>query len=260
MRYALGVLIGALIPGIIFMGAAAIKIAGIGADAVVRAALWSVYTLWFLLSIVVSATIPIIVYFAKKDLFREFLIYEAGGFGFFSPLWLFFATEISGNSWTSLFIYGITQGLIGPGPEGNLVGIDISNSFLIPILILSMILGIIFLNPSFVAKHSQPSELPELTALKKTSAPTEEEEMEAEMPDVAPPVTTVDSVSNLRDILIELGTTDPIINLILNAGIGTTTEFVATSPDQLANLTGIDKRAAETLLISVQKKLWFSDI
>jgi hypothetical protein len=260
MKYAHGIILGALIPGIIFLGAAAIKIAGIGASAPLLAQLWDLYVIWFLTSVLIALALPVLVYFAKRSSSREFLIYEAGGFCFFSPLWLFFATEISGESWTDLLYDGITDGLIGPGQNGTIVGIYISNVILVPFLILSMILGIIFLRPSFVKKHSAPRELPELTALKESTTESEEEMIEKEMPDVTPPSTTVDSVSALREVLIELGTSDPVINLILNSGIGTVTDFVSTSPDQLASITGLDKRAAEGLLISVQKKLWFSDI
>jgi hypothetical protein len=150
--------------------------------------------------------------------------------------------------------------LVGPGPSGTIVGIDVSNIFLVPFLILSFLLGLILLQPSFIAKHSGTREIPELTALKKSTVDSIEEPIEAEMPGVVAPKTTVDSVATLREVLIEVGTSDPIINLILNSGIGTTTELVATSPDQLANIAGIDRYAAESLLISVQKKLWFSDI
>ena len=261
MRYAHGIISGAIIPGIIFMGAAVIKIAGIGADAQTVDALWDVYVVWFLISIIFPIGLLTMIRFARKDLFKEVLIFVAGGFFFFSPLWLFFATEISGDSWTSLLLNGITRGLIGFGPSNaTIVGIDISNVFLVPFLILSTILGVALLNPSFVAKHTGPVELPELTALKETAEGSEEDSIEAEMPDVTPPTTTVDSVAALRDVLIELGTTDPVINLILNSGIGTITDLVATSPDQLSNLSGLDRRAAESLLISVQKRLYFSDI
>lgn len=260
MRYAHGIIFGAIIPGIIFLGAAAIKIAGIGADAPTLEALWDIYVLWFFISIIVPISIPIIIRFTRKEAFKEVLIFEAGGFGLFSPLWLFFATEISGDSWTSLLLNGITSGLVGPGPSGTIIRIDISNTVLIPFLALSFILGIIFLNPSFVAKHTGPVELPELKALKESAVEQEEIAIESEMPDIVPPTTTVDSVAALRDVLIELGTTDSAINLILNSGIGTITDLVATSPDQLSNLSGLDRRAAENLLISVQKRLWFSDI
>ena len=80
------------------------------------------------------------------------------------------------------------------------------------------------------------------------------------MPDVKPPTPTADSVAMLREALIENGTTDPVINLILNSGIGSIDDLVATSADQLANLTGMGKREAEALLMSVQKKAWFGDI
>jgi hypothetical protein len=256
MRYAHGIIVGATIPGVIFLGAAAIKIAGI----IASAPTWDIYVVWFFISIVLAISLPLIIYFARRSFFREFLLYEAGGFFLFAPLWLFFATEISGDSWTDLLLYGIKDGLVGPGTGGTLVGIDVSNTILVPFLILSVILGVIFLRPSFIERHAAPSELPELTALKETTSGSEDDAMAVEMPDVVPPATTVDSVASLREVLIDLSISDPIINLILNAGIGTTTELVATSPDQLANIAGLDRRAAENLLIAVQKKLWFSDL
>ncbi|MFX1560917.1 MAG: hypothetical protein ACFFBL_10055, partial [Promethearchaeota archaeon] len=93
MRYALGITIGALLPFVIFLGAAIIKILAIP---------WEVYAIWFLISIAIGAVPPILVYFARKEAIREFLIFEAGGFGLFSPLWLVLFTDLSGDSWFTL--------------------------------------------------------------------------------------------------------------------------------------------------------------
>jgi len=260
VRYAHGVLMGAVLPGVIFLVAAAIKITGIGADATVVAALWQIYKIWFVASIALAVLPLVIIYFVRKDMFKEFLIFEAGGFGFFSPLWLFIATEISGDSWYSILFDGITDGLIGFSPGGTIVGIDISNLFLIPFLGVSFVVGVILLSPSFIAKYGFTGELPELTELKETTETKEEGPIDAEMPEVTAPPPTADSVAQLRDVLMEQGTTDPLINLILNSGIGSTNDLASTSADQLSNLTGMDKRQAEELLKAVQKKLWFSDI
>jgi hypothetical protein len=260
MKYAHGITLGAFLPGGIFIGAAAIKIARDEADVLLQEALWDLYVIWFLVSITLVIILPVIIRFANRSSFREFLIYEAGGLFFFSPLWLFFATEISGTSWTDLLIHGISDGLIGPGSNGSIVGIDISNVVLVPFLLLSEILGLVLLRPSFIKNHSAPREITKPKIVEEPTSETEEEIIEKEMPGVAPPSTTVDSVAALREVLIELGTSDPVINLILNSGIGTVTDFVATSPDQLASISGLDRRAAEGLIISVQKKLWFSDI
>ncbi|MGY5871224.1 MAG: helix-hairpin-helix domain-containing protein [Candidatus Thorarchaeota archaeon] len=260
MRYAHGVLIGAILPGVIFLVTAAIRITGIGADEATLAALWQIYKIWFVVSIALAILPLLIIYLVRRDMFREFLIFEAGGFGFFAPLWIFIATDISGNPWYSILFDGIQDGLIGFGPGGTIIGIEISNIFLVPFLVFSFICGIIFLRPSFIAKWSYTGELPELVELKETTETKEESPMDTKMPDVVAPPTTADSIASLRDILIELGTTDPVINLILNSGIGTTTDLVATSADQLATITGMDKRQAEALLMAVQKKIWFSDI
>ena len=259
MRYAHGVLIGAVFPGVIFLVAAAINITGIGADAATLASLSQIYKIWFVASIALAIIPLVIIFVARRDMFKEFLIFEAGGFGFFSPIWIFIATDISGDPWYSILFNGITDGLIGPGPGGPIIGIDISNLFLIPFLLTSFIVGVIFLRPSFIAKYGYMGEIPELTELKETTE-TKEEGSTEEMPEVAAPPTTADSVAYLRDILIEQGTTDPMINLILNSGIGTTTDLAATSADQLVTLTGMDKHQAEELLMAVQKKVWFSGI
>jgi len=260
VRYAHGVLIGAVFPGVIFLVAAAINVLGIGADAAILESLKQIYALWFVASIALAIIPLVIIFIVRRDMFREFLIFETGGFGFFSPLWLFIATDITGDPWYSILFNGIAEGLIGPGPGGTIIGIDISNLFLIPFLLFSFVVGVIFLRPSFIAKYGHMGEIPELTELKDTTGSKEEGSTKTEMPEVVAPPTTADSVANLRDILIEQGTTDPMINLILNSGIGTTTDLAATSADQLVTLTGMDKRQAEELLMAVQKKVWFSGI
>lgn len=265
MRYAYGIILGAILPFVIFLGAAIIKILALS---------WDVYVLWFFLSIGMGVIPPILVYFARKDAVREFLIFEAGGFGLFSPLWIFIFTDLSGDSWTVLFLEGITGGLIGPGPAGTIVPMDISNVILIPILILCLLIGVIFLRPSFIAKHGVLGEMSELRELKESAEPVAEtttepseplevdgeDPIEQEMPEVTPPEASADTMADLRGLLTELGTPEPTINLIFNAGIATTTDLVATSPGQLATLTGIDKRTAEDLHMAVQKKVWFGGI
>lgn len=260
MRYANGILLGAVLPGAIFLVAAAINITGIGETDTVLQQLWGIYRIWFMVSIAIALLPPLAIFLTQREMFREFLIYEAGGFGFFSPLWLFFGAEISGHSWYSILTDGIQQGLIGFGLGGALVGIDISNVILTPFLLVSFVLGLILLRPSFIAKYGSTGELPELKTLKEDTEVKEESPLEKEMPDVKPPTPTADSVAMLREALIENGTTDPVINLILNSGIGSIDDLVATSADQLANLTGMGKREAEALLMSVQKKAWFGDI
>jgi len=140
MRYAYGILVGAVLPGAIFLVTAAIRITGIGASPEVMEQLWDIYTIWFLVSVAIAIVPLLVIYFTNREIFREFLIFEAGGFGFFSPLWIFIATEISGDPWYSILLYGVTDGLIGFGPSNELVGIDISNIFLIPFLALSSII------------------------------------------------------------------------------------------------------------------------
>ena len=86
------------------------------------------------------------------------------------------------------------------------------------------------------------------------------EPIESEMSGVAPPIASAASEDELRSLLTELGTPDTTISAILNAGIATVTDLVATSPDQLVAATGIDKKSAEDLHMLVQKKVWFGGI
>ncbi len=273
MRYAYGIFVGALLPFVMFLGAAIIKILAIP---------WEVYSVWFFVSVVIAILPPILVRAARKDAFREFLIFEAGGFGLFTPLWLIIFTDLSGDSWSILLTEGIVGGIPTPGLGGFLIPMGIDSVILIPLLILFLIVGVIFLRPSFIAKHGAIGEMAELRELKESTeltteptagppgVPTEvsaepvltdaKDPIESEMPEVAPPQATVDTMADLRGLLTELGTPEPTINLIFNAGIATTTDLVATSPEQLASQTGIDKRTAEDLHMAVQKKVWFGGI
>ncbi|MHA2223473.1 MAG: hypothetical protein ACXAAO_15640, partial [Candidatus Thorarchaeota archaeon] len=231
MRYAIGIIVGAVLPLIIFFGAAMIKVAGIP---------WDIYVIWFVISIGIAVVPPIVVYSGKRELFREFVIYEGGGFGVFTPIWMILFTDLAGESWTTLFTIGITDGLIAPGLGGTIVGIDVSNFFLIPFFIFSLIAGLFVLRPSFVQRYGL-GEMPELKVLKDDTTPPEDP-IEAEMPDVAPPEASAETIADLKTHLVELGVAEPTINQILESGISTTTDFVATSADHLVTLTGLDKR------------------
>ena len=260
MRYAHGIIIGATLPGVIFMVAAAIKITGLTADAAGHIILWEIYTLWFVTSIALSLILPLIIFFLRRDVYRQFLIFEAGGFGLFGPLWLFFFTDISGDPWYSILINGINDGLIGFSPSGTVEGIAIGSSILIPFLFASIVFGLIFLRPSFILKHGSNEKATKPTTGEKPSEASDEESLDVDMPDVSAPTPTVDSVTNLREALIDLNIQEPTINLILNAGIGTITDLVATSAEQLSAISKLDKHEAENLLIAIQKKQWFSSI
>jgi hypothetical protein len=281
MRYAYGVILGAILPLVIFLGAAVIKILALS---------WDVYVLWFLLSIVISLIPPILVVIVRRDLIRELLIFETGGFGLFSPLWIFLFTDITGDSVMDLLTDGIYGGLIGPGFGNTIIPLDILYPLNLIIFALCIVVGIIFLRPSFIAKYSVKGEISELRELKEsaepkappsagppgapaagppgapTAGPPEvlvadgEDPIEKEMPEVAPPQANADTMADLRGLLTELGTPEPTINLIFNSGIATTTDLVATSPEQLSSITGIDKRTAEDLHMAVQKKVWFEGI
>ncbi len=270
MRYALGILYGAIITGIIFLGSAAIRLAGNGiTDQAELDALWGLFQIWIAVSILIIIAPVIIVYFVKRDMFKEFLLFEVGGLALFTPMWLLFATEVAGRSIVELFTVGIESGLVWFGPDGSLIGGHIPPFLLIPLLGLMILTGIIILRPSFLAKHTGLSEPGALKALKDDVSPSVAkgagpppgaEPIETEMPGVAPPIASAASENELRSLLTELETPDTTISAILNAGIATVTDLVATSPDQLVAATGIDKKSAEDLHMLVQKKVWFGGI
>ncbi len=262
MRYGFGVFIGALLPGIIFIGSIIPKVTG---D-------WSLYVTWFFISLGIALIPPLIVYARRRDQFREFIIFETGGFALFSPLWLFLATDLSGDSWTDLIFEGIVNGLLAPGPGGTLIGLDIDSILFVPLLIVMVITGLVLLRPSFIADHSG-------VAVRKPTAPTTpdapapsegppgaeippmtEDPLEQELPGVKPPASDETSKVELRSLLMELGIPDPTITAIFNAGYANVTDIVATSAEQLALTTGLDKATAENLHMAVQKKVWFGGI
>ena len=263
MRYDYGIIIGAILPFVIFLGSAIILFLSLT---------WAVFTMWFIVSLAIGIIPPILVFFANRETFREFLLFEAGGFGFFSPIWIVFFADLTGTPWITLFTEGVTDAIPTLGLGSSILGVNISGSIMIMIIVACLLLGVAFLRPSFIEAHRVSGEITELRDLKKSAEPTkeppsepetiemEEDPISRDLPEVTPPQASVDTMADLRELLVELGTPEPTINLIFNSGIATTTDLVATSPDQLASLTGIDKRTAEDLHMAVQKKVWFGGI
>jgi hypothetical protein len=261
MRYGFGVFIGALLPGIIFIGSIFPKVAG---D-------WSMYVYWFFISLGIALIPPLFVYARRRGTFREFIIFEAGGFGLFSPFWLFLATDLSGESWTNLIFNGIENGLLAPGPEGTLIGLNIPPYLFVPLLIAMLITGLVILRPSFIEEHggapvrkvttpAEPTPSGPPGAPPGAETPMTEDPLEQELPGVKPPASDETSKVELRSLLMELGIPDPTITAIFNAGYANVTDIVATSAEQLALTTGLDKATAENLHMAVQKKVWFGGI
>jgi len=260
MRYAFGILFGATLTAIIFAEFAAIKVAGFGvSDPNLLASLWGLYLVWVAVSVILILAPPIVVVIANREMLRELLLYEAGGLALFTPIWFSIATEVSGGSWIGTLLNGIEDGIPVVGEGWRIVGADVGPMILIPSFLVLLIIGIVFLRPSFLKKATSPPEPRELTALKERPV-SETEAIEAEMPGVAPPVPDEKSVSELKSLLTQIGTPDAVVKAILDAGIATVTDLVATSPDQLVSMTGIDRRTAENLQTAAQKKVWFGGI
>ncbi len=248
---------GFIIPGIIFIGTAIIRLSALGiTDSIVLAEIWNTYVIWTFISVAIIM-IPLIVgYIRYRKSFREIFLFESGGVFFFSPLWFFFATEITGESFIDTLINGVDNAIAFPGPNGALIGTNIGPVFLAPILIAGMIFGLILLRPSFISK--EPATSAPTKAATPKPIPTHEDE--DEMPDVAPPVADSGSIDELRKLLSGLSVPPTLIEALINAGYATITDLISTSPEKLAKEAGIGLKMAQDIHLSVQKKIWFGGI
>ncbi len=267
MRYGLGVFLGALLPGIAFIGGLFIKLAGTGVtDQATLASLFDLYLLWFFVSVLVGF-VPLVVTYAKwRESVREMLLYQIGGYALFTPIWLFIATDFSGDSFIELFFVGLQNAVPSPGPGGTIIGVNVPPFLFVPIVILLLIMGTVILRPSFIEARIRPGAAPAkpeaVAAPKVPTAPAvaAEDPLEAELPGVAPPQASPSTVNELRVLLTELGTPEATITAILSAGFQTVTDVVSTSSEQLALATGLDKATADNLHMAIQKKVWFGGI
>ncbi|UCE09185.1 MAG: helix-hairpin-helix domain-containing protein [Candidatus Thorarchaeota archaeon] len=261
MRYALGVLVGALIPGIVLIGVAFINILGVGVtDPAVLQSLWSVFLTWVVISFIIFLAPLVVARYSSRLNFREIALFEIGGIAFFGPIWFAVVAEITGNSIMDILLNGVENALPAPDEFGRIVGVSIGPFMLIPILGLMLLVGLILLRPSFIERSLEPPTPSELAALTETAPSPARDTVEAEMPDVARPIADESTKRQLETLLTELGTPPETISAIVGAGFATVTDFVATSPDQIAIATGMDKKTAEDLHVAVQKKVWFGGI
>ncbi|MCF2136262.1 MAG: helix-hairpin-helix domain-containing protein [Candidatus Thorarchaeota archaeon] len=264
MRYAYGIIFGALLPGIIFVGSAFIKLAGFGiTDPTILQTIWNMYLIWFAVSIILIVLPLIISYIQFRTEFREIIAFEFGGLLFFTPFWFIFATDISGDYWVDVLINGIENGLPTFGYGGAIQGTNIGPIVIIPSMIIFIVLGLYVLRPSFVSAFASGTMSISFSLggfLPSGSAPTEGEEGAAPAATGAPAAISGDSVEELKSLLTELGVAPAMIDSLINAGIATTTDLVSTSPEQIAQITGMGLAAAENLNAQVQKKMWFEGI
>jgi hypothetical protein len=270
LRYAYGVFLGFIIPGIIFMGAAAIRIMHFGlpeGDITVYGPLF----LWTLVAFAILLIPLLLIRFLRKSFFHEYLVYELGGFALFSPFWIALGAEVSGDSWVNLYIEGLVGAVPFPGGPTSIDWIDIGAFLYIPITVGLILIGLFLLRPSHVKDVIKYAKIgkPEITGAEKVptrvaeapSTPTPSPEpAEEEIMDVEPPPVTLSNIDELKSILLKLNTPEPTITAILDAGYASTTDLVATTPEQLASVTGLDKIAAADLQMQVQKILFYGDL
>ena len=261
MRYGYGVLIGATLSGIGFLGSTIIQLMALGLPD--QTALQTAFVFWSVISFMIVIIPLFIVYFTYRDIFRRFFLLEIGSVFFFIPLWLVLSMEFSGiKSWVVLFTDGIV-GIPFPGLEsGSIQFMSISNALAIPILLGFLVVGAFLLRPSFIDKHEATTPRKPKT-VKVTAEPgpeVPEEAIESEMPEISRPVPDETSVDELRRILTEIEVNGSIIERLITAGYATVTDLVAAKPEDIAQAANIDQRNAESLLLAIQKRVWFGDI
>ncbi len=259
MRYYRGILFGALIPGIIFLGAAMIKLSGYGVtDPVVIQSLWSLYQLWFVVAIALIVGPLVVTYIRIRDAFREILVFEIGGLAFFGPLWFVLATDLSGTPWAYVIAGGVVGAIPFPGPSGGIEGLNIGPIVLIPAIVLSLLAGIYVLRPSFVKSFATGVSAPARVSTAPASAPATPS---APTTPTAPPARVDEKeIQELRAFLTQQGVTPAQTEAILAAGISSLTELGATPPEDIARISGMDVSAANSLNAAVQKKVWFEGL
>ncbi|MHA1772426.1 MAG: helix-hairpin-helix domain-containing protein [Candidatus Thorarchaeota archaeon] len=261
MRYAYGIIFGALLPGIIFVGSAFIKLAGFGiSDPTILQTIWDLYLIWFAVSIVLIVLPLVISYIRFRTEFREIIAFEFGGLLLFTPFWFIFATDISGDYWVAVLLNGIENGLPTFGYGGAIQGTNIGPIVIIPSLVLFIVLGLYILRPSFITAFASGTMSISFSLggfLPSDSTPAEGEEGAAP---AAAPAPSGESVDELKSLLTELGVAPAMTDALINAGVATPTDLVSTSPEQIAQITGMDLAAAERLNAQVQKKMWFEGI
>ncbi|MEM2141962.1 MAG: hypothetical protein QXS20_02435 [Candidatus Thorarchaeota archaeon] len=267
MRYALGVFLGALLSGVIFLGAAAIRLAGFGlTDSEQLRALWDLFKAWYLVCILVLVVPPILVYFLRRSLFREWLVFEIGGVSFFSPLWLLLSAEIAGTPVSVFLTEGASSALPFLDQNGNIVGVDVGPLIIIPMIIISLGIGLIMLRPSLVKRLTSPAEKPaaqeigpktKATAAKKEPQPTAGPTVPSddELPRVSAPVPDERSMNEMRSVLAEIGASPQVSDALIRAGIGTIEQLTTTRPEKLASLAGIGIDEARRLSAQIMKRL-----
>ena len=141
----------------------------------------------------------------------------------------------------------------------------------IPITIGLVLAGLYLLRPSHVKDVTRLSRISKSKVTGAEKVPTRvappsptptpaAEPIEEEIVDVEPPPVSQSNIDELKSILLKLNTPEPTITAILNAGYASTTDLVATTPEQLASVTGLDKMSAADLQMEVQKVLFYGGL
>ncbi|MFO7835386.1 MAG: hypothetical protein R6V83_01935 [Candidatus Thorarchaeota archaeon] len=257
MRYAHGIVFSALISGIIFNGAAIIKMMGYGvSDSAVLQRIWRIYTIWTIVSLIIMILPILFVYYRWREALREILIFELGGLAFFSPLWLILDIELTGDFIIDILLFGVENALPIFGPEGEIVGLNLGPVILIPLLIGSFLIGIFLLRPNFVNQFSLAGKMADFDEIEVSDVGQESSEDVQDLPDVTRPAQDETVTEEMRTTLREIGISEKTVQSIIDAGLTGVTDLLSSSPKNLARLARIEESEADDLLIKLQKRVW----
>ncbi|MBD3158266.1 MAG: hypothetical protein GF309_05695 [Candidatus Lokiarchaeota archaeon] len=256
MRYAHGIAFSALLSGIIFNGAAVIKMMGYGlTDFAALQGIWLMYTIWSVISLVILVLPILIVYFRRREILKEVIVFEIGGLAFFSPLWLLLDIELTGDPVYEVLLLGFQNALPIVGLGGQIVGLNLGPIIIIPLLIGSFLLGVFLLRPSFVNRFSE-TEMADYDDIVVRGVDKEPSKEMHDLPDVSQPTPDEASLDEMRTTLKQIGMSESAIQSVIDAGLTGVTDLLSSSPKTIARSVGIEESQAEEMLVKLQKQVW----
>jgi len=257
LRYAHGIAFSALLSGIIFNGAAVIKMLGYGLnDFAVLQTIWLMYTVWSVISLVIVIFPLLFVYFRQREVLKEIIVFEIGGLAFFSPLWLLLDIELTGDPVYEILMLGFQNALPIIGLGGQIVGLNLGPIVLIPLLIGCFLLGIFLLRPSFVSQFSTTTEMADFDEIDVREVDQKPSKEIEDLPDVGEPAADETALEEMRTTLKQIGISDNVIRSVVDAGLTGVTDLLSSSPKTIARSVGIEESEAEEILVKLQKQVW----
>lgn len=217
--------------------------------------IWLMYTVWSVISLVILVLPILIVYFRRREILKEVIVFEIGGLAFFSPLWLLLDIELTGDPVYEVLLLGFQNALPIVGLGGQIVGLNLGPIIIIPLLIGSFLLGVFLLRPSFVNRFSE-TEMADYDDIVVRGVDEEPSKEMHDLPDVGQPTPDEASLDEMRTTLKQIGMSESAIQSVIDAGLTGVTDLLSSSPKTIARSVGIEESQAEEMLVKLQKQVW----